>query len=277
MRAEAPHTVLTLALARRLEGEIAYDSAEVVENVRRLMPHIPAVSEEIAGGVACFTGIESPFSQAIGLGLHGAVSEADIERLERFYLERGSAVLVELCPLADPSFTKLLARRGFYPIDYTNVMTRVFQPADSWRSASQAFVIEQAGADELDLLNRTVAEGFAETDPVSPELLEVMLVAKHTRGVESYLARVGGKPVAGASMSVDNRLAALFGASTLAAYRGLGIQTALIQARLARGLEAGCDLALCVAAPGSASHRNLERQGFTPAYTRIKFEKRLRA
>jgi GNAT superfamily N-acetyltransferase len=267
--------MVKLALARRLEGEIAQGSAQVVENVRRLKPHIQATSEEIAGGMACFTGIDSPFTQALGLGLHGAVSDAEIERLERFYFERGCAVLVELCPLSDPSLTKLLAQRGFHPMDYTNVMTRVFQPADSWRPVSRDFTIQKAAVEELDLVNRTVAEGFAETDPVTSELLEVMLVAKQTSGVESYLARIDGNAVAGASMSAENALAALFGASTLAAYRGLGIQTALIQARLARGLEAGCDLALCVAAPGSASHRNLERQGFAPAYTRIKFEKRL--
>jgi hypothetical protein len=33
--------------------------------------------------------------------------------------------------------------------------------------------------------------------------------------------------------------------------------------------EQGCDLAMMCAAPGSASQRNAERQGFRIAYTRI--------
>jgi predicted GNAT family acetyltransferase len=160
-------------------------------------------------------------------------------------------------------------------MDYTNVMIRSFQPTDAWRWQSEEFDVQKARPEELDLLTRTVEAGFSEPDPAPPEVVEVMLVAKQTLGVENYLARVHGKPAAGASMSAENGIAALFGASTVPAYRGRGIQTALIQARLAHGFEAGCDLALCVAAPGSASHRNLERQGFSPAYTRIKFEKRL--
>ncbi len=30
-------------------------------------------------------------------------------------------------------------------------------------------------------------------------------------------------------------------------------------------------MAMCIAQPGSASHRNLERRGFRVAYTRVKF------
>jgi hypothetical protein len=51
------------------------------------------------------------------------------------------------------------------------------------------------------------------------------------------------------------------------------VHTALLHARLARAAEAGCDLAVCLAQPGSASQQNIVRRGFTVLYTRVKFEK----
>ena len=47
---------------------------------------------------------------------------------------------------------------------------------------------------------------------------------------------------------------------------------ALLEARLQTAVDAGCDLAMMVAAPGSASQRNAERQGFRIAYTRTKWQ-----
>ena len=54
-------------------------------------------------------------------------------------------------------------------------------------------------------------------------------------------------------------------------WRNRGAQRALLEHRLGRAAEAGCDLAMMGAAPGSASQRNAERQGFRIAYTRIKW------
>ena len=56
------------ALARRLEAAEA-------ANARGCAP-AGAVSLEIAGGCAIFAGADSPLTQAVGIGLSGAVSEA---------------------------------------------------------------------------------------------------------------------------------------------------------------------------------------------------------
>jgi GNAT superfamily N-acetyltransferase len=58
-----------------------------------------------------------------------------------------------------------------------------------------------------------------------------------------------------------------FAASTVPAFRGRGVQGALIEARLALAAEAGCDLGYTVTAAGSASQRHFERAGFIPAYS----------
>jgi hypothetical protein len=51
-----------------------------------------------------------------------------------------------------------------------------------------------------------------------------------------------------------------------------GAQLALLNTRLQTAASHGCDLAMMVAAPGSASQRNAERNGFRVAYTRTKWQ-----
>jgi hypothetical protein len=53
------------------------------------------------------------------------------------------------------------------------------------------------------------------------------------------------------------------------------VQAALLHARLARAVKAGCDLAVCLAQPESTSQRNIVRRGFIVLYARVKFEKEL--
>jgi GNAT superfamily N-acetyltransferase len=48
------------------------------------------------------------------------------------------------------------------------------------------------------------------------------------------------------------------------------VQRALLEARIEWARAQGCDLAVSMAQPGSASHRNIERFGFRIAYTRTK-------
>ena len=70
-------------------------------------------------------------------------------------------------------------------------------------------------------------------------------------------------------MAVHDRVASLFGASTRVPHRNLGVQHALIAARLAAATEAGCDLAVVDTEPGSDSQRNVERLGFRLGYTKV--------
>jgi GNAT superfamily N-acetyltransferase len=70
---------------------------------------------------------------------------------------------------------------------------------------------------------------------------------------------------------VHDGVAIFAGASTIPAWRRRGAQQALLETRFQYALQAGCDLAMMVAEPGSSSQRNAERQGFRIAYTRTKW------
>ena len=60
------------ALARRIEA------AEAANARGCTAIHPQAAAIEIAGGIAVFAGAGSPLSHAVGMGLNGAVTEADI-------------------------------------------------------------------------------------------------------------------------------------------------------------------------------------------------------
>ena len=67
----------------------------------------------------------------------------------------------------------------------------------------------------------------------------------------------------------------MYGASTLPAFRRRGIQGSIIQSLVTQATDAGCDIGYTLTEPGSASQRNLERQDYRVAYTRVTMTRRL--
>jgi GNAT superfamily N-acetyltransferase len=127
------------------------------------------------------------------------------------------------------------------------------------------------GTGDSESYARTAAQGWSEMPEVShlmQEMTRVMLAAK---GYIGFVAEQAGEPIASAGLVVHAGAALLAGASTLPKARGQGAQQALLSARLRHAADLGCDLAMLVAEPGSASQRNAERSGFRIAYTRSKW------
>lgn len=271
-------TPLTLdrALSRRIELAEACAAAAAATALAAFRPETGIAVERIAGGLAVYCGPNSPVTQAVGLGLDGAVSDEQFDALEQFYALRKEAVRVETSPLADPSLIQQFGKRHYRVTEFTNVMARPLCGSDvttAQQGAAGEVSIERVGREHIDLWNLTVAQGFAENAPVTQEILDVMRAFASAPQVECYLARVNGAVAGGGTVILRDGIAGLFGASTLPAYRGRGVQTALLQARIARAVEAGCDLVVCLAHPGSSSQRNVVRRSFAVLYTRVKFER----
>ena len=90
-------------------------------------------------------------------------------------------------------------------------------------------------------------------------------------GALAFAALVDGKLLAcGTGLVIpQHRVFALCGAGTLAGYRARGLQTALLRARMAAAVEAGCEYAVVVTQGGTTSQRNAERLGFRVAYSKV--------
>ena len=267
-----PYPLLSLELAREIEIAEAEAAIDCAERMRAASANGGGAVAAVAGGYAIYCGANSPVTQAVGLGLNGPVGKEEFDKLEKFYFTRNEPVRVETCPLADQTLIQHYGERGYHVTEFSNVMVRPVGRGERM-AIPDGIQIEKAGSGEMDLWVLTVAQGFAEHFPVTQELLDIMRMFASGKGTECYLARIHGKVVGGATVAVRGRIAGLFGASTLPAFRNRGVQTALLQTRMRRAAEQGCELAMSLARPGSASQRNITRQGFQALYTRVKFER----
>jgi GNAT superfamily N-acetyltransferase len=262
---------IDLDLARRVEMAEARAGRECAEACHRLHPEFPVDVEEIAGGIAVFAGVDSPVTQAIGVGLHGTVSDAELGALGEFFHSRKAPAAIELCPLVEMSLYEKFAARNYRLLEVSNVL--LLDDLTAARIEDKlppGVTIRVATPDESKLWTLTVAQGFAEHFPVTQAMLDLMEGFYYRSTACCYLAFADGEIAGGAAVSADHGVCGLFGASTLPAYRRRGVQSALLAARLAWAREKGCDIAVSITQPGSISHRNIERSGFRVAYTRTK-------
>lgn len=262
-----------MELARRLElaghPDFLSEGDTEISNVELKRPGDVRIA--VGGGVAEFRGVNSPVTQAEGLGLNGPVSEEDMERMEKFYRCRGSAVFIEVCPMADPGFIEMLGKRGYRVLEFSNMLIREIDPQEKFPEYSSQITIRLAEPAESRLFAETVSRGFADHFEATEELINTIQEFFSGPGLVPYLVWIDGKPVGGGTLGIRKGIAGLFGMSTLPEFRRRGVQAALISARLEAGRAVGCDLAMSVTQPSSGSQRNLERQGFRVVYTRTKF------
>lgn len=258
-----------LALARRLERTEGRGNAAFVDAQARLDPNSGAIWKTIGGTSAMFAGVGSPITQTFGLGMHEPVVEQDLEAIERFFTSRGSQVMHELCPLAGVEIATALANRGYKPIEQSSVL---YQPidGDTRIDATDALRVRQVGLQEAPLYGKVSARGWSE----QPELMPYIegFARLSVECATCFIAERDGQPIATAALFMHDGTALLAGASTVPEGRRQGAQNALLDARLRFAASYECDLAMMVAAPGSSSQRNAERQGFRIAYTRTKWQ-----
>lgn len=231
---------------------------------------------EIGGGVAAFT--ERLFGRKLnhvtGLGMAGAVDEHALVRLEAAYAERGLGVEIDLCPHADARVTALLGRRGYAVNAFSNTYARTLVDVAE-RAAPGIEILRREDAKAMFV--EASVDGFSLQAQQRPrELLAALARIAHAREDTSlFVARIDGRVAGSAGLSVmetsRGRVGELYIASTLPAFRGRGVQTALLQARLGAARDAGCALVFVGARPANTSARNVERAGFGLAFTKATF------
>jgi GNAT superfamily N-acetyltransferase len=257
-------------LSRRIERAEGRAASRFVEARARLEPGIGASWTEAAGAYVLYDGADSPVTQTFALGLSGLPTDGEMEQIEEYFEARKAPVLHEVSPLADPGVLGLLNGRLYKPVELTSVMV---QPLAGRTASKTGVEVREARADELELWASTAAEGWRDTVPMTDSMLGMMRMVSAAEGLRAYFAWIDGVPVATGAVAIHDGVALLAGAATLPEWRGRGAQRALLEHRLTVAAQAGCDLAMMGAAPGSASQRNAERRGFRIAYTRIKWSR----
>jgi GNAT superfamily N-acetyltransferase len=230
-----------------------------------------------AGGWLLFDALGSPINKACGIGFDQALTDADLDRIVTFFTERGVEPKVELSPFAPPELLAGLARKGFVLHEFENTLVRKLPQGEDLRALlkggwPQGVTIERVDPENPAAVREYVDVAFSGFFPEGMALPEP-IVAFGTRAAKAprhdlFVARIGREAVGGGGCESSEGVTQLFGASVKPAYRGRGIQQALIIRRLEQGRERGSRFAVIHSRPGIPTERNAARLGFQMAYTR---------
>ena len=251
-----------LALALRLESASSALGRWSAEVHPTLFAESAAASIPCGSGTACFVDESSPLTQIKGAGMIAPTFEGDIDAVEAFYEERMTPVTFILCPFADAAIFTYLSRRGYEIGSFENALFRPVSAADILPPDPD--IVSAEAPEEW---ANTLGESFF--DVVTPAGLELGRTLYHLPNMQNLLIRDGETALAGAQLGSHEGLAIFQCDGTIRRYRRAGLQLKLIQHRLSRAAQAGCDMATADTEPGSASQRNYEKLGFRVAYTRV--------
>jgi GNAT superfamily N-acetyltransferase len=193
-----------------------------------------------------------------------------LDRIEQFYRARSAPSQVDLCPLHDESVFEMFKNRGYGIAELNNVLYRKLDPKKDFPAAPVGCEIRRSQPQEAEELSSIVERAFfPEGAPAAYRGL-LAPIYKMEGGV-AFKASIGGKIVAcAAGLTIrEHRVFAMCGAGTLEGFRGRGLQTALLRARMVAAAEAGCEYAVVVTRGGTTSQRNCERLGFRVAYSKV--------
>ncbi len=264
------------ALARRLESVEEMPQVLYARAFQKSRPEVGAAEEEICGGHMVFAGLGSPIGRVTGAGLDRPFTAEDLARVEQFYRAHNAPSQVDLTPMHAPEVFELFKGRGYAIAELNNVLFRKLDAGETFPLPPAGCEIRRSPIDEAEVSGAIVESAFFPDG--APEAFRGLITPLYQmENALAFVATVGGKLVAcGAGLVVpEHRVYALCGAGTLAEFRGRGLQTALLRARMAAAVGAGCEYAVVVTNGGTTSQRNAERLGFRVAYSKVTVIKQL--
>jgi GNAT superfamily N-acetyltransferase len=229
----------------------------------------------MAGGVAVYAAPGSPSNKMIGVGFDGVPEAAHLDAVEGAFAERNAPLQAEISTIADPALHGCLARRGYTPSGFENVLGHPL--TDLEPVASKEVVIERAVPADFAEWVSVMISAFATPDeggvggeaaPPGDALRRFIELMLHAPDYHPFVARIEGRVVGSAMLRLDAGIAQFCGAGTLPAFRRRGVQTAPLRTRLLHARDAGCDVAVIVTQPASKSQQNTQREGFSLLYAR---------
>jgi hypothetical protein len=259
------------ALAIRLEKSLSHDMLEYVQSFNQLFPDYDATYKEIGDGIAICTGAQF-INSAIGIGLDPRVSNADVEALEAYFRTNQVASEIEICPFTDPDFLNVLNDRHYRLTDFTTAYIHPLDKIQPPPNMTPDIVVDPINSTQNEIWVQTVMDISPHDETIDTRLAQAVTHREHTT---CFIARHNGNAVGASALSIRDGIATFYFTATRQAYRSLGVQTAMIQARLAYTQVQGCELAFATTIPGNHSMRNVMRAGFRVAYVRCVMQKEL--
>ncbi len=203
-------------------------------------------------------------------GWIGHFQKRDLDHIEAFYRSHKAPAQVDLCPLHDPAVFEMFKQRGYSITELNNVLYRKLDAKEKLPPPPAGSEIRPSRLEEASTAGKIVETAFFPEG--APEAFQGLIAPFYQmEQALAFVASIDGQLVAcGTGLVIpEHKIFALCGAGTLAAFRGRGLQTALLRARMAAAVAAGCEYAVVVTQGGSISQRNAERLGFRVAYSKV--------
>jgi len=259
--------LMRLELDNQIAGNRAFVAGEPAVTARY------GTSFETVAGLSCSTCAvwDYPlFNRVIGAGVLAPLDERGLETIVAHYRARGRVCNVEVYDDVTPGpFVAMLERAGFagsgHGLESHALETdREVVPRDTPATVRKITPAEHAHFGEL------VRDGF-DMDPAS-ELgrffVDLTVASLKTLGDAgaAFIASIDGQDAGTGQLVLSERVAGCYSGSVLTAFRGRGIQHALIAARVAEGLRRGRRIFISQTDPDSPSGHNLHDLGFRTLY-----------
>jgi ribosomal protein S18 acetylase RimI-like enzyme len=218
-------------------------------------------------GMRCYssTRLEAGvFNHVSGYGTFAAASQRAIDTVLRYYESLGGQASFEvMLPAVSRADRALLERNGFRDksvLFQCHVRTST-QPPRAPRVAG--LEIARVRRAEAERYGKLASRGFGDTGTAKVvfETGWARQIRRDAR-VAAFIGSVDGKPASTGVTIVRPNIAALYSGSVLPAFRGRGIQNAMIARRVAHGWARGVRTFYSWSDPDNASARNLRDEGF---------------
>jgi len=252
------------SLATRLESNLAQDMLEYVQAFNVLFPDYPATVQKIGGGIAICTGSQF-INSAIGLGLNTTISTSDLDALEAYFRDNQVDSEIEICPFTDAQFLSSLNERNYHLTSFTTAYIHALDTIQPPPNINPDIVVEPITDNQKELWMQTVCDISPDDQTTDTRLAQAVTHRAHTT---CFLAQLDGESIGASALSIRDGVATFYFTATRKAYRQRGVQTAMLQARLAYAQAQDCELAFATTIPGNHSMRNVMRAGFHVAYVR---------
>lgn len=220
--------------------------------------------------VAAIPGVDKLlFNRVLGLGMRSLVLSSIIDEIIDFYkAKKVDRFMVQLSPYVIPEDTE------------QQLIAKGFKQHDSWIKLlwNKNFILPSPDHD-FEITEVKPGEESLYTDMIlsifewPPVLAASFAASIHKPGFHHYLVKKDNQVVGAGSTYIDNKIATLKIAGTIAPCRNQGVHFALTQRQLEDALGEGCEWITAETEENERSnsckaYKNLRRLGFEEAYTR---------
>ncbi|TVY80747.1 hypothetical protein LSUE1_G002548 [Lachnellula suecica] len=262
------------ATATRLEAADTLHTTRQTHTVAILSPSSNSCTVPLGSGVAALTdpSFGRKLNRVTGFGMDSLISEAELVAVEKLFAERGLDTPITLCPLADPATVELLGKRGYTVDRFMGCYVRELSDRDLETGDEGGVKVTRLPAEREDEFRGVCVDGYEDGGRPIALLETVARLAILRADTTLCIASVDGEVAGSAGIALletpQGDVAYFYVDSTLPAFRGKGVQAALLRQRLRDAREMGVGLVYAQARMGSGSARNIERAGFGLAYTK---------